>query len=169
MKELKVNIKSHVTQIWDALVLLVCFLAVPFYIKHKHGDEYFYLSVTIFMAIFLVYLIIRLIFQYRCHVVNKNIKINPEKGGFELTAGSLRKTIKNDDIKLINLVMPKPIINNGWRILPTDSYAYAVVSLKDGSKIVVTSLLDPELYWTRNLLKEKQDLTCKLFCWPPQI
>jgi len=70
-------------------------------------------------------------------------------------------------LKLKYFFVETTISKAKWRLqlrwYPWDSYCYAYINLKAGEKILVTSLLVPELFWPLKLPRE--NIRSAYFCW----
>jgi hypothetical protein len=123
-----------------------------------------------FYALFpavLIYLLPEIFIHIKYTNVNRGYSLKQLTNGSLLLEREGEKTeIHANEIKNIIVYLTIPEAFNGFQILPASNYFYALINLKDGRRICITSLLDLDLRLIRRCFSNQYERKISLFCWP---
>ena len=139
---------------------------MPFVIQNillVDGFRYGIIAASIaFVVVFIPHSIIHL----RYFFLNKGdvLTINQKSKeiNFEQRHGE-RKSFDVNDIVKVQTVISNAKSKKGLQWYPWDDYSYSTIYLRDGSAILITSLLLPDLKWPFELPDEVIEIS--YYCW----
>jgi len=146
--QFKITFRNQYKALDFTLFLLLFTVACILYFKYT--DPYF--NLEIFVWIFLALLIPVLYLHIEYLLINSNsfLKINSDLSSLHYVESN--KVIDldfNQTERIILYLVPSAYrspIERKMHFLPIESYGYAVIYSKEGDKIIITSLMIPDLY-----------------------
>ena len=165
----RLSLRAHYHQAWPILGAFSLLIALPILFYYRSGIESVHLAVVVSWAFFLPVFIPHLAIHLRYTRINdwlficfdlkcKEIELEGRPGSFK---------IRRRDIKSVLSNKPRAMANRSiLRVFPWDSYCYAVIDLYDGRRLIITSLMIPELFWDFPLGNETVKM--RFFCWPKE-
>lgn len=152
-----ITFKKHFFQ---AIPLLITALVIPFSLYMKGLNlTVLFIALGLYSLSFFPAAILHLRYFY----LNKTVFLGDRK--YSMTSNGKTLLTSKNEIDNIIIFMPFSAYYKKIRYFPAGSYFYGVLTLVNGDKVVITTLLDPELEWLKSLLPDKMELRVKFFCW----
>jgi hypothetical protein len=148
MKTFKINISDHFRHLWLYILMVICFPAL-FYFLMIYKKGYFDLNIALKIGglYFLIYSIPLILLHLNYYLNNRKDEFE-----YETSTGNMLHKKRNNKTKFTSKDIHKvvvykswPLSRNGLPIFAWDLYNYAVIELKDGQIIKLSSLLVNEL------------------------
>ncbi|MDN3653247.1 hypothetical protein QWY77_10880 [Thalassotalea ponticola] len=169
MKKFSLSIKSHFIQAWPIFIILGIALCTPYLFVSEFGEQSFGFGVNAALIIFFVVFIPHSIIHIRYTLLSRGKEVSFDKKNKEIRYKSRNseRIIKHSDINNVRIVLNTAQKNNSPQCFPWQAYSYAVLILKTGEQILITSLLVPNLNWPYTF--SSITLEDDIWCWAPNI
>ncbi len=146
MEIYKINLKSHLlnaSNILFGLLVAILFLFFMYYTKNVDINSLSWIG----LIIFLLGVLPGLIIHVNYYNVNKNqiLEYFQNEGKIKVITNGINIVFVMDDIAHVDRYLSYNLEARRSSFLPWDNYNHSVIHLKDGKKIIVTSLLIPNL------------------------
>lgn len=144
METYKINIRSHFKHLWIQILFLII---LPFVIHCimllRLGSYTEREGFTVSAITFLIFTIPHLILHFRYYLKNRKDVFQIDSLGKNFSYLSYGKEIRfsESDIETMTCYKSRPFAEERMHILPWDIYHYSIITLKNGQKITITSLL----------------------------
>lgn len=144
-------------------------MIVPAGARYALDVEDLRVSVLVAAALFSLVFIPHVLIHVRYSIVSRrsSIEFRADSNVIIFRSNGTTKLISEDDIQSVDMVLPRSLARNEIAAYPWQLYGYAILNLTSGEKLLVTSLLVPELAFPfefRNLNTQEG-----LYCWPPNV
>ena len=146
---LKVSKKSYINHLWEILFYFVLCLSLPLFFSLKENDGTFEFIVKVAFVAFILLCVPAILLFFRYVMINKNVSVYYESNRIKVTIGVESKIIDIKEVNSVTLYLTAPVYFKGFRFFPTDSFLYAIIQLKSGEQITITTLIDIELFDTK--------------------
>jgi len=148
MKKFKINTSDHFKHLWLYILMLICFPVIIYFLMlYKKG--YFDINIALLVGgiFFLGYSIplISLHLNYYLRNQNDTFEYEETTGNATYQSGAEEIKFAEKDIHKIIVCKSWPLSRNDVPIFAWDLYNYAVIELKGGQVIKLSSLLVYEL------------------------
>lgn len=148
MKTFKITISDHVRPLKSLVIVIIVFsIGMYFLMIYKKG--YFELNTALLVGgiTFLIYVFPMFILHMQYYFINRNdiFKNDKSSGKMVFQSGGKQTCFELNDIQKIIVFKSRPLAENRTPIFAWDEYNYAVIELKDGQIIKLSSLLVNEL------------------------
>jgi hypothetical protein len=140
-KSLQIVLRNHLAMLTPILFGLPIYLATIYYLRND------YLAALGLGLIYIVQLLAVLYIHLTYYFYNKNIKIIIQNGFIYCINKYKNKEYKISNIDHIKIYGDEGIFSGFYfSFFPFISYHYVFIKMKDGSKLYLTSLLDPKIF-----------------------
>ena len=153
--EFKITFKNQFKAL--DFILFLFLITIGCIIYFHYTNPFFYIE--IFVWIFLIQLlpVIYLHIEYLLLNSKMLLKMNCQLSFLKYTAKNNTKSLDFNQISKISLYLPpsayRGMIERKMQFLPIEPYGYAIIYSVEGDKIIVTSLMIPDLYTEFSKLK----------------
>ena len=148
MKVYTVKAGSHFKHLWSSIFITILLPVIVYFLSiYKKG--YFDFNAAIwagsigFFGYFIPILSIHLNYYFRDR--HNSFEFNRSSGEINYCKGDDTVSFNEGDIQKITVTKSRPLAEGRTLILPWDEYHYAVIELKDGQVLKISSLLVYEL------------------------
>lgn len=144
MKTYTIDNKSHLRHLWIIILLIFVIPIISHYMMILKSTEYtFSRAIYIGVVSFLVFILPILAIHFNHYLTNKGCTLEYNKDSHQFIYIIKGKKIKfnRDDIECITVFKSWSMEQGKTPTMPTDIYNYAVVKLKDGYILKISSLL----------------------------
>ncbi len=144
MKTYTVNINSHIRHLWLLLLLLILLpVSVYFLLIHKHGFFDLQTAVMGSVIVLIIFILPMIILHLNYYFLNRRDSFSYDESNGTMIFRNDNKEYNFHTNEIISIVCYKswPMSENRVAILPWDIYNYALVKLKNGNVIKISSLL----------------------------
>ena len=161
------SLTSHVRQGWPILIYALLLPGVPLYVHYVHGIEDLRFTILVTAAFFLLILVPHLLIHLRYTFLSSAVSVEFIDQPQEIVVkfGDQTKVIHNVDIETVDLVIPRSLARKEVFVYPWQLYGYAIINLRSGEKVLITSLVVPRLKFPFKL--QNVNIRESLYCWPP--
>ena len=148
LRKLSISIKNTLILHLSTFIVIAIGLLVLYYIQF---DKYI---VQVFIIIWILNFLPAIYLHFKSYAINKGEEYELYKFKLIKRKNNIKKTYSNKEIKkIIFYVYPNRYQNSNIQYLTIEKYYYAIIQLKGGEELILTSLLDPRL--DRSLRKLK--------------
>ena len=144
MRTFRININSHMRHLWLLLFLLIL-LPVSIYFLVLFKDGFFDLRKAIIgsVIVFIIFILPMIILHLNYFLVNRNdsFEYDESNGIMIFRKGQLETKFEINDVDRVICYKSWPMSNNRPAVLPWDIYNYAIIRLKNGEVLKISSLL----------------------------
>ncbi|MDW3194246.1 MAG: hypothetical protein R8G66_17865 [Cytophagales bacterium] len=144
MRVYKVSIKSQFKHLWSLIFIIVIFPFIGYQFglyKMDSPDEKSIVEVLLFVISVLTIPLITLHINHLLNSVNICVEVNFVEGVIRYTNPEGITEFRKEDVDFVINVKSIPLAENRLPILPWDVYNYALIKLKSGREIKISSLL----------------------------
>ncbi|WP_295798638.1 hypothetical protein [uncultured Microbulbifer sp.] len=167
MRIFSLNGMNQFSHVWPLFIYGSVFLIIPLVFDARFGAESLRFAMSAATVAFLVVFIPHMAIHARYLVLSRGVSIGFYSGQVKIEHGGITDLYSKNDISKVEIAISKARDSGLIQWFPWDGYSYAVITLKTGYKILITSLVVPHLEMELNFLKpEKHILT---ICWPPKL
>lgn len=148
MKTYRINTKSYFRHLWSIPLLTIVMPIIGYYMMIAKMGEYAHETALIVGLIFFVVFIgpiLTLHFNHQIKSKGSSIYYDEQLGKLTYNKKRLELKFKIKDIKVITIYKSWPMGQGRLPLFPWDVYNYAVIELKDGQVLKISSLLVYEL------------------------
>lgn len=166
MKVFRINTSDHVRHLWPTVMVLILLPAIMYFISmYKKG--YFDLNMAVWAGGIgiTVYLIPLISLHLNHYFKNKDdlFEYDQLSGEIVYQKRDSKLSFRNEDIQKITVFKSRPLAENRTPILIWDEYNYAVIELKNGRVLKLSSLLVYEL--DKVVKFENTEIRKTLYAW----
>lgn len=140
-KSFQIVLRNHLAMLTPILFGLPIYLVAIYYLRND------YLAALGLGLIYFVQLFAVLYIHLTYYFYNRNTIIKIENGSVYYQRKDQYNEYKFSDIDYIKIYADASVLTNfNFHVLPFLSYHYVFIKMKDGSKLYLTSLLDPKIF-----------------------
>ena len=166
MPEFAVGARDHFRQSWHVLIHASVLIVCPLYFVSRFGEESLGFAIKAAVIILLVVLVPHAVLHARYTLAERGTRISFDKRSRRVRyeIGDQTADFSLNEIDAVKVVRSRALANRDLQWFPWDSYCYALIKLRDGRQILVTSLLVPDLEFPIKMPNETQRLA--IYCCP---
>lgn len=158
--------KSHVRQAWPIIFYATLPIIIPVYLSYVHGIEDVKFGTILAFAFFGLILVPHFLIHYRYTILSSGVTVKFDGQHKKITFKSRddQKVVHDHDIASIDMVLTRSLARDELIAYPWQAYGYAIIRLRSGEKLLITSLLVPRM----KIPYEFRELNVResLYCWP---
>ncbi len=165
----RLRFSSHFIQAWPILIYATIIVLAPLYYFYRYGEDGLAVVEKVAVVFFLLALIPHAVVHLKYWLLSRNTeaKFDIKNKIITYKDENFEITFKARDVEKAATTISKAKANNTFRCWPWDNYCYSVIYLKSGEKLLLTSLLIPELIWPIKIPNE--NFTAAYICWPKAV
>lgn len=163
IRMLRSNYKNNLIHFWPTFVYILVVLVIVFlFYKPVDNDlSYRYVFLGFFSLI-----IPQIILHTRYWFLSRGIEliINSDECLITYKTSNKNITLRNSDIEHIKTPRTYHLNESKISLFTWDIYCYSIITLYNGEKLLITSLILPAMEWPL-FLKQKEVAENCFFCW----
>jgi hypothetical protein len=166
MESFKIDTSDHVRPLKSLLLVIVIFsIGIYFLMIYKYGSFDLQKGLIVGVITLSLFVLPMLILHLQYYFQNRHDKFEYDQLSGEIVyqRGDSKLTFRVEEILKITVHKSRPLAEGRTPILIWDEYNYAVIELKDGQKIKLSSLLVNEL--DKVLKFENTEIKKTLYAW----
>jgi len=168
LQVLRIRLTDHFRQAWLSLSHLVLAAFIPLLVAVRYDGRHATIAWLFASGYMLSILLPHAAIHIRYALVSRGATVRVIEEGrlFVLESARGSKTVSKSDIRGIELVIPLALAGRSMFFFPWTNYGYAVFSLQNGERFVLTTLHSERIL--RPLGFEPSSVVYFPYCWPPK-
>lgn len=161
----RITLNNHIKNSWTVLIYLVLSIAYVFYMISSYGFEDFSFFLISGVTFFCVFFIPVVVIHFNYYFTNKHDLFIYDELNQRISFTHRGETYDFffKDIEHVKRFKSYPLAENRLQWTPWDNYNYSIIYLKNKKRLLVTSLLVPNL--DLPISKARKSLVKSFYCY----
>ena len=160
------SLQNHMIHAWSSAIFLIVLGVTAAFISYVYGVEHLPLVLSVAGTYVGIVVALHAAIHIRYMLVSKGkwFQFDIGKRQTIIHENGETRIISDDDVLVVEVVLHRSLSRNELAFYPWQTYGYALIRLKSGDCILITTLALPKLDWPyefRNVVVSE-----KLYPWP---